>query len=85
MQLGTRWTVGDEPPAAVPPTLRAQIAAVEETLPEGQLATVGRPRWTLTWLEGRPVAELDSGVIVTLDASGTAVVRTDPDDEFRAH
>jgi hypothetical protein len=40
------------------------------------------PRWTLTWLEGRPVAELDTGVIVSLDAQGQAVVRHDADDEF---
>jgi len=28
MQLGTRWTSGEEPPAAVPAALRTQIAAV---------------------------------------------------------
>lgn len=81
MQLGTRWTAGDQPPAAVPPALRDQIAAVEDTLgndPLGQPA----PRWTLTWLEGRPIAELDTGVIVTLDADGDAIVRHDDEDGF---
>ena len=85
MQLGTRWSVGDEPPASVPAELRAQIAAVEAAIAPEQIATVGTPRWTLTWLEGRPVAELDSGVIVALDASGNAVVRKDDDDEFSGH
>ena len=79
MQLGTRWTAGDEPPAAVPAALRTEIAAVERLLPEAQLAHQPTPRWTLTWLEGRPVAELDTGVIVSLDADGNAVVRKDDD------
>ena len=81
MQLGTRWTAGGEPPASVPAVLRAQIAAVEAVLttdPLGQPA----PRWTLTWLEGRPIAELDTGVIVTIDANGDAIVTQDEDDGF---
>lgn len=82
MQLGTRWSLGDTPPAAVPAALHAQIAAVEGLLSAGQLAKQPTPRWTLTWLEGRPIAELDTGVIVTLDAEGNAVVRHDEDDEF---
>lgn len=77
MQLGTRWTAGDEPPASVPPALREQIAAVEQTITDRQLDGVGRPKWTLTFLEGRPVAELDSGVIVELGRDGQAVVRKD--------
>jgi len=80
MQLGTRWTAREQPPAAVPARLHAQIAAVEAGLtPDGLSAPA--PRWTLTWLEGRPIAELDTGVVVTLDASGEVVVRHD-DDEF---
>jgi hypothetical protein len=82
MQLGTRWTSGEKPPAAVPVALHAQIAAVERLLPADQLAHQPTPRWTLTWLEGRPVAELDTGVIVSLDADGQAVVRKDDEDEF---
>lgn len=82
MQLGTRWSLGTTPPAAVPDTLRAQIAAVEDLISAGQLAQEPTPRWTLTWLEGRPIAELDTGVIVTLAADGEAVVQHDADDEF---
>jgi hypothetical protein len=79
MQLGTRWTSGQEPPAAVPQVLREQIAAVERLLPADQLAHQPTPRWTLTWLEHRPVAELDTGVIVTVTPSGEVVVRKDDD------
>ena len=81
MQLGTRWTAGQTPPAAVPESLRAAIAHVDETV----LSTTDgspAPRWTLTWLEGRPIAELDTGVIVRLDADDEAVVEHDADDEF---
>lgn len=81
MQLGTRWTARTEPPAAVPAALRTAIAEVEEAIPADQLGQPA-PRWTLTWLEGRPVAELDTGVIVSIDRDGEAVVRHDADDEF---
>ncbi|MFE1644989.1 hypothetical protein ACFM35_05360 [Microbacterium sp. P01] len=81
MRLGTRWTAGDEPPAAVPAPLRAQILAVEAASPPDALGQAA-PRWTLTFLEGRPVAESETGVIVTLDADGNAVVRHDHDDGF---
>ncbi|WP_460773556.1 hypothetical protein [Microbacterium sp. GXF7504] len=82
MQLGTRWDARTEPPAAVPAALRDQIAAVERLIPEAQWAAQPVPRWTLTWLEGRPIAELDTGVIVTIDRDGQVVVRHDEDDEF---
>jgi len=81
MQLGTRWTAGATPPAAVPATLHTQIAAVEASLPVDQFGQPA-PRWTLTWLEGRPIVELDTGVIVTLDASGAAVVTHDEHEQF---
>jgi len=81
MQLGTRWTSGDEPPKAVPDALRRGIRSVDDTIPADQLGQP-RPRWTLTWLEGKPIAELDTGVIVSLDAEGEPVVRHDPDDGF---
>lgn len=81
MQLGTRWTARTAPPAAVPAQLHAQIAAVEASVPPDALGQPA-PRWTLTWLEGRPVAELDTGVIVTIDRDGQVVVRHDDEDEF---
>lgn len=71
MQLGTRWPAGDEPPRSVPASIRAEIARVEATLPPGQPA----PSWTLTWLEGRPIAELDTGIEVSLDDEGRAIAR----------
>lgn len=55
MQLGTRWLLGDEPPARLSAEVIAAIRTVETTAPEGSR----QRRWTLTWLEGRPIVELD--------------------------
>jgi len=78
MQLGTRWATGAEPPASVPAALRSTIADVEARLsgsePDGPLS-LSKGHWTLTWLEGRPIAELDAGWEVFLTASGEVVAR----------
>ncbi len=81
MQLGTRWTSGEEPPRSVPDSIRGAIQDVDTAIP-GDALGQPRPRWTLTWLEGKPIAELDTGVIVSLDEDGNAVVGHDPDDDF---
>lgn len=81
MQLGTRWTSGDEPPRAVPEALARGIRSVDQAIPTDDLGQP-RPRWTLTWLEGRPIAELDTGVVVTLDDDGEPRVGRASDDEF---
>ncbi|MFD5225759.1 hypothetical protein ACFWHT_09085 [Microbacterium sp. NPDC058342] len=67
MQLGTRWAAGARPPASVPAELHPAIAEVEGRGLTGH--------WTLTWLEGRPLAELDAGWEVLLTASGEVVAR----------
>ncbi|MBB2974556.1 hypothetical protein FHX49_000097 [Microbacterium endophyticum] len=65
----------------MPAALHKEIARVEESMISDGLAAA-TPRWTLTFLEGRPIAELETGIIVTLDADGQAVVHHDVDDEF---
>lgn len=67
MQLGTRWASGTRPPASVPAIITAAIAEVEASGATGH--------WTLTWLEGRPIAELDSGWEVLQLADGDVVAR----------
>lgn len=69
MQLGTRWRTGSPIPASVPAVLHDAIRAADA---DGQDASAS---WTLTWLEGRPIAERDSGIEVTLDADGAPVSR----------
>lgn len=69
MQLGTRWNLGDEPPSRLTDSVIAAIREVE--------AEVGdRPgwRWTLTFLESRPVVELDDGTTIRMGHDGMVTV-----------
>lgn len=60
MRLGSRFSVG-QAPSSLPSDVRARIASVEEDLTPEEKTTL---RWTLTWLENRPIAELDNGARV---------------------
>jgi hypothetical protein len=71
MQLGTRWTVGHAPPARLPEEVVTAIRAVEAEL--AGVDTAGW-RWTLTWLEGRPVVELDDGTVIRVGYDGAVIV-----------
>lgn len=73
MQLGTRWSVGDEPPARLSGDVREAIAAVEAELVAFDTSTW---RWTLTWLEGRPVVELDDGTAIRVAHDGGVTIET---------
>jgi hypothetical protein len=77
MQLGTRWSVGAPVPDRVPAGMAAAIAEVEAELAD---IDTSQWRWTLTWLEGRPVAELDDGTIVRVDHGGAVTVSAPPED-----
>ena len=61
MQLGSRFSVG-QAPTQLPSTLIQQISQVEANLSNEEKNTL---RWTLTWLEGRPIVELDNGTILS--------------------
>jgi hypothetical protein len=76
MQLGTRWSLGDPPPAALPAPVAEAVLGVETEL--SGIDTSGW-RWTLTWLEGRPVVELDDGTTIRLGGDGTVTV-SEPED-----
>ena len=69
MQLGTRWNLGDEPPARLDENVVAAIREVETEVGERD-----GWRWTLTWLEGRPVIELDDGTTIRRGYDGTVSV-----------
>ena len=47
------------------------IHGVEEELPD---VDTSMWRWTLTWLEGHPVAELEDGTVVREEQDGSVVV-----------
>jgi len=65
MRLGTRWAVGAAAPATLPDTIRAAVAAVEEELDATGQTTSGWG-WTLTYLEDRPIVDLDDGTRIRL-------------------
>lgn len=70
MQIGTRWTVGGQAPSDLSPAFVGAISAVEAELGLTEGA------WTLTWLEGRPVAEHPADVRVSLRPDGTVAVKS---------
>jgi hypothetical protein len=71
MQLGTRWAVGAEPPERISDSMKAAIASVEA---ERESNDTSMWRWTLTWLEGHPRAELEDGTIVREDHDESIVL-----------
>ncbi|WP_104081796.1 hypothetical protein [Cryobacterium sp. Y11] len=86
MQLGTRWTLGSTLPAGLPHVVEIAVQAVEEDLTALAVDT-STWRWTLTWLESKPVIELDDGTVIRfnpVDDSATITqpsTNTDDDDE----
>lgn len=77
MQLGTRWNVGATAPTGLPEIVLTAIADVESDLGEGEV-DVASWRWQLTWLEGRPVVELDDGTTITYKPDEDAAYITQP-------
>lgn len=62
MQLGTRWSFGDTPPATLPEAVLGAIVSVEAELTGHESAATWR--WTLTYLENKPVVQLDDGTTI---------------------
>jgi hypothetical protein len=82
MQLGTRWPVGAPAPDSLPEVVRAAVKAVEEEL-DADGVDASTWRWTLTWLERRPVVELDDGTVIRYNAGTETATVTSND--FEAH
>ncbi|MFZ4895664.1 hypothetical protein ACL9RL_14555 [Plantibacter sp. Mn2098] len=79
MQLGTRWAVGSPAPETLPAAVADAVSAEEAVLATLE-ADTSNWRWTLTWLERRPIVELDDGTRIVLGADGS-VSLSRPDDE----
>ena len=76
MQLGTRWSLGDTPPATLPEAVLGAILTVEAEL-TGH-ASAHTWRWTLTYLENKPVVQLDDGTTIRFNpASNEATVTSE--------
>lgn len=84
MQLGTRWAVGGSSPDRLPEPMRAAVRTVEAELADDGQDTAGWG-WTLTYLEGAPILDLDDGTRIRLTGDDVALVTSvefdrDPDD-----
>lgn len=77
MQLGTRWPVGGSVPDRLPSVTVAAVHAVEDEL-DALDVDASTWRWTLTWLEGRPVVELDDGTVISYHPDEDTATVTQP-------
>lgn len=75
MRLGARWPAGQTPHQSVPAELHHAIQLQESLHPSAQ-------SWTLTWLEGRPRADLDGEVLLTMDDTGQVILVPRAGDAF---
>jgi hypothetical protein len=73
VQLGTRWPIGSAAPSRLPEAMRAAVRTVEEELAESDQPTDGWA-WTLTFLEGRPLVDLDDGTRIRMSDGDVALV-----------
>jgi hypothetical protein len=79
MQLGTRWGVGENAPATLPEVVLLAVKTVEDDLRKLGTDTAAW-KWTLTWLERKPVVALDDGTVIRYDDRDDAATITLPAD-----
>ena len=74
MQLGTRWQVNTDPPQNLDELVTEAVAQIEN-----ELAVLDQDTdswfWTLTYLENRPVVQLDDGTTIRISSDGTVSVQ----------
>lgn len=73
MQLGRRWPAHTPEPENLPDAVRDAIQSVELDL-QGLPDDTSAWYWTLTYLEGRPVVQLDDGTTIREAVDGTVSV-----------
>jgi hypothetical protein len=73
MQIGTRWLVHTECPVSLAPEILYAIEEQEAELRPLKVDT-SEWRWTLTFLEGRPIVTLDDGTTIRISADGEVSV-----------
>lgn len=69
MQLGTRWLAHTPPPSQLNGPVKDAIAEVERVLSALKQDTT-QWSWTLTYLESRPVVQLDDGTTIRVNEDG---------------
>ena len=73
MQLGTRWQVNTAAPQNLVPAVSQAVRDVEMELSRLNQDT-STWYWTLTYLENRPVVQLDDGTTLRINAEGTVSI-----------
>ena len=73
MQLGTRWKAHTPAPSSVETLVLEAISDVERELLNLTQDTTNW-YWTLTYLESRPVVQLDDGTTIRVREDGTVFV-----------
>lgn len=76
MQLGTRWKAHTPAPSSVEPLVLEAISHVESELFTFTQDTTNW-YWTLTYLESRPVVQLDDGTTIRVREDGTVFVTSE--------
>ena len=73
MQLGTRWLAHTPAPQNLDGAVTDSVAEVERELSALKQDT-SNWYWTLTYLENRPVVQLDDGTTLRINAEGTVSI-----------
>ena len=73
MQLGTRWPAHTPAPQQLDAAVKDAVTEVERELTALKQDTSAW-FWTLTYLENRPVVQLDDGTTIRLDPNGAVSV-----------
>ena len=73
MQLGIRWQVNTAAPQNLDELVTEAVAQVEKEL-SGLEQNTGSWFWTLTYLENRPVVQLDDGTTIRVLHNGQITI-----------
>lgn len=73
MQLGTRWPAHTAPPHSLDKSVVEALHEVERELKALKQDTSAW-YWTLTYLENRPVVQLDDGTTIRISQNGEITI-----------
>ncbi len=74
MQLGTRWQVNTVAPKNLVPAVSQAVSDVERELSSLNQDT-NSWYWTLTYLENKPVVQLDDGTTIRINDIGIVTIQ----------
>ena len=81
MQLGSRWQAHTPAPEKLPETVRDAISEVERELVALKIDS-SQWYWTLTYLENKPVVELDDGTQIRFINDSDIKIEMNEDENY---